>query len=68
METKCEIDIGGKTMEFSTGKLAMQANSVLVKFAGNGVLVTAVWTGSVNIPVSQKTVAAVAEKLFNGFL
>jgi len=42
METKCEIDIGGKTMEFSTGKIAMQANSVLVKFAGNGVLVTAV--------------------------
>jgi len=29
-------------MEFSTGKIAMQANSVLVKFAGNGVLVTAV--------------------------
>ena len=31
METKCEIDIGGKTIEFSTGKIAMQANSVLVK-------------------------------------
>jgi len=29
-------------MEFSTGKLAKQANSVLVRFAGNGVLVTAV--------------------------
>ena len=42
METKCEIDIGGKKMEFSTGKLAKQANSVLVKYAGNGVLVTAV--------------------------
>ena len=34
METKCEIDIGGKKMEFSTGKLAKQANSVLVKYAG----------------------------------
>ncbi len=42
METKCEIDIGGKKMEFSTGKLAKQADSVLVKYAGNGVLVTAV--------------------------
>jgi polyribonucleotide nucleotidyltransferase len=42
METKCEIDIGGKKMEFSTGKIAKQANSVLVKYAGNGVLVTAV--------------------------
>ncbi|MCJ7472886.1 MAG: polyribonucleotide nucleotidyltransferase [Actinobacteria bacterium] len=42
METKCEIDIGGKIMEFSTGKIAKQANSVLVKYAGNGVLVTAV--------------------------
>jgi polyribonucleotide nucleotidyltransferase len=42
MENKCEIDIGGKIMEFSTGKLAKQANSVLVKYAGNGVLVTAV--------------------------
>lgn len=42
METKCKIDLGGKTMEFSTGKLAMQANSVIVKFEGNGILVTAV--------------------------
>ena len=42
METKCEIDIGGQKMEFSTGKLAKQADSVLVKYAGNGVLVTAV--------------------------
>jgi len=42
MENKCEIDIGGKKMEFSTGKLAKQADSVLVKYAGNGVLVTAV--------------------------
>ncbi|MCJ7665759.1 MAG: polyribonucleotide nucleotidyltransferase [Actinobacteria bacterium] len=42
MESKCEIDIGGKRMEFSTGKVARQANSVLVKYAGNGVLVTAV--------------------------
>ena len=42
MENKCEIDIGGKKMEFSTGKIARQANSVLVKYAGNGVLVTAV--------------------------
>jgi len=29
-------------MEFSTGKVAMQANSVIVKFEGNGILVTAV--------------------------
>jgi len=29
-------------MEFSTGKMANRANSVLVKYAGNGVLVTAV--------------------------
>ncbi|MFC2159638.1 polyribonucleotide nucleotidyltransferase [Actinomycetota bacterium] len=42
METKCEIEIGGKKMEFSTGKIAKQANSVLVKYAGNGILVTAV--------------------------
>jgi polyribonucleotide nucleotidyltransferase len=42
MERKYEIDIGGKVMSFSTGKIARQANSVLVKFGGNGVLVTAV--------------------------
>lgn len=42
MEKKCEIDIGGKIMSFSTGKIAKQANSILVKFGGNGVLVTAV--------------------------
>ncbi len=42
MERKCEVDIGGKIMSFSTGKIARQANSVLVKFGGNGVLVTVV--------------------------
>jgi polyribonucleotide nucleotidyltransferase len=42
MEAKCKINLGGKDMEFSTGKMANRANSVLVKYAGNGVLVTAV--------------------------
>ncbi len=42
MERSYEIEIGGKKMQFSTGKVAKQANSVLVKFGGNGVLVTAV--------------------------
>jgi polyribonucleotide nucleotidyltransferase len=42
METKCKINLGGKDMEFSTGKIATRANSILVKYAGNGVLVTAV--------------------------
>ncbi len=42
MEINSEVDIGGKVMSFSTGKVARQANSVLVKFGGNGVLVTAV--------------------------
>jgi polyribonucleotide nucleotidyltransferase len=42
MERKYEVDIGGKVMSFSTGKVARQANSVLVKFGGNGVLVTSV--------------------------
>ncbi len=42
MERKYEIDINGKKMSFSTGKIARQANSVLVKFEGNGVLVTVV--------------------------
>ncbi len=42
MEKKYEIDINGKKMLFSTGKIARQANSVLIKFEGNGVLVTAV--------------------------
>jgi polyribonucleotide nucleotidyltransferase len=42
MERKYEINIGEKIMTFSTGKIARQANSVLVKFGGNGVLVTAV--------------------------
>src|SRR4030043_278773 len=42
MEKSYEIDIYGKKMLFSTGKVARQANSVLVKFGGNGVLVTAV--------------------------
>jgi len=41
-EKNYEIDIGEKKMLFSTGKIARQANSVLVKFGGNGVLVTAV--------------------------
>lgn len=42
MEKSYEIDINGKKMVFSTGKIARQANSVLVKFGGNGVLITAV--------------------------
>ncbi len=42
MERKYEVNIGGKVMSFSTGKIARQANSILVKFGGNGVLVTAV--------------------------
>jgi len=42
MEKIYEIDINGKKMSFSTGKIARQANSVLVKLGGNGVLVTVV--------------------------
>jgi len=42
MERKYEVDIDGKKMSFSTGKVARQANSVLVKFGGNGVLVTVI--------------------------
>ncbi|MFA5015557.1 MAG: polyribonucleotide nucleotidyltransferase, partial [Actinomycetota bacterium] len=42
MEKSCTLDIGGKQMIFSTGKIARLANSVLVKFGGNGVLITAV--------------------------
>lgn len=42
-EKKYEVCIGGKTITFSTGKLAKQADSaVLVKCGGNGVLVTVV--------------------------
>ncbi len=42
MEKSCEVEIGGKKLVFSTGKVAKQANSVLVKHGDNGVLVTAV--------------------------
>jgi len=42
MERRCEIDIDGKKMLFFTGKIARQANSVLVKFGGNGVIITAI--------------------------
>jgi polyribonucleotide nucleotidyltransferase len=42
MEKSYTVDIGGKKMIFSTGKMAREANSVLVKFGGNGVLITAV--------------------------
>ncbi len=42
MEKSCTLDIGGKKMIFSTGKIARLANSVLVKFCGNGVLITVV--------------------------
>ncbi|NQT66527.1 MAG: polyribonucleotide nucleotidyltransferase [Actinobacteria bacterium] len=42
MEKRYEVDINGKKMSFSTGKIARQANSVLVKLGGNGVLVTVV--------------------------
>jgi polyribonucleotide nucleotidyltransferase len=42
MERRYEIDIDGKKMSFFTGKIARQANSVLVKFGGNGVIITAV--------------------------
>ncbi|MGM0367393.1 MAG: polyribonucleotide nucleotidyltransferase [Actinomycetota bacterium] len=42
-EKKCEINIDGKNIIFSTNKMAKQANgSVLVKCGGNGVLVTSV--------------------------
>ncbi len=42
-EESIGIDIGGKTISFSTGKLARQANgSILVKSGSSGVLVTAV--------------------------
>jgi polyribonucleotide nucleotidyltransferase len=38
----CEVEINGKTISFSTGKLAKQANgSVLVEYGGIGILVTA---------------------------
>ncbi len=42
MEKSYEVEISGKKMIFSTGKVAKQANSVLVKHGGNGVLVTAI--------------------------
>jgi polyribonucleotide nucleotidyltransferase len=42
MEKSYEIEIGGKKFTFTTGKIAKQANSVLIKHEGNGVLVTAV--------------------------
>lgn len=42
-EKSVKIDIGGKTIKFSTGKLAKQTNSsVLVEYGNSGVLVTAV--------------------------
>ena len=42
-EDNIGVEIGGKTISFSTGKLAKQANgSVLVKCGSSGVLVTAV--------------------------
>ena len=42
-EDSISIEIGGKIVSFSTGKLARQANaSVLVKCGSSGVLVTAV--------------------------
>ncbi len=45
----CTIDINGRIMEFSTGKLAKQANgAVLVKSGNNGVLVTATMSESGN--------------------
>jgi len=43
MEKKCGVNVGGKEITFSTGKLAKQANgAVLVKCEGSGVLVTTV--------------------------
>jgi len=42
MEKSHEVEIGEKKFIFTTGKIARQANSVLVKHGGNGVLVTAV--------------------------
>jgi len=40
---QCEINIDGKTISFSTGKIAKQANgSVLAKSGGNGIIITAV--------------------------
>lgn len=40
---QCEINIDDKTINFSTGKLAKQANgSVLAKSGGNGIIITTV--------------------------
>jgi len=44
-EKSIEVEIGGRIIKFSTGKLAKQANSsVLVEYGNNAVLVTAVMT------------------------
>jgi polyribonucleotide nucleotidyltransferase len=45
----CSVDINGRVMEFSTRKLANQANgAILVKSGNNGVLVTATMSDSAN--------------------
>ncbi|MCE5328863.1 polyribonucleotide nucleotidyltransferase [bacterium] len=47
-EKSIQAEIGGKTISFSTGKLAKQTNaSVLVKYGSIGVLVTAVMSENV---------------------
>lgn len=43
-----EFDLGGKTVRFSSGKLAKQANcSVLAESGGNGILITATMSSQV---------------------
>lgn len=47
-EKSIQVDIGGKTISFSTGKLAKQTNgSVLVKYGNIGILVTAVMSENI---------------------
>ena len=44
-----EVEVGGKVIKFSTGKLAKQANgSVLLEYDNNAVLVTAVMSDSID--------------------
>lgn len=48
-EKNIEVEIGGKIIKFSTGKLAKQANgSILVEYDNNAVLVTAVMTEAID--------------------
>ncbi|HEY5501544.1 MAG TPA: hypothetical protein VIK09_06140, partial [Candidatus Humimicrobiaceae bacterium] len=48
IEKSIEVEIGGKIIKFSTGKLAKQADaSVLVEIGDSGVLVTAVMSDDI---------------------